>query len=131
MVFLDLPQAHRRVASLDQQLELDLDFNATVEFLPIVAQQLIEVFKTLWHGANALLLDEPAAVFASEEVTGLFNCARGLKFEGRSVILITHELCDVMEVADSITIMRDGKSVASMPKTDADLAQFYELLIGG
>jgi simple sugar transport system ATP-binding protein len=127
---LDSATAYCTIAGLAEQLGFHLDLNAKVESLPIGAQQYAEILKSLYHGAEILILDEPTAVLAPQEVAGLFDCLRGLKAEGRSVILITHKLSEVMAVADAITVMRSGKSVASLAKTGTDIAELSELMIG-
>ncbi len=127
---LDTVAAHRTITTLAEQLGFYLDLNAKVESLPIGAQQYAEILKALYHEAELLILDEPTAVLAPQEVTGLFNCLRGLKAEGKSVILITHKLSEVIAVADTITVMRNGKSVASLPRVGTDAAELSELMIG-
>ena len=127
---LDTATAHRTITALAQQLGFDLDLDAKVESLPIGAQQYAEILKALYHGAEILILDEPTAVLAPQEIAGLFDCLRGLKAEGKSVILITHKLSEVMAVADTITVMRSGKSVASLPKGGTNIAELSELMIG-
>ena len=128
--FLDTATAHRAITGLAEQLGFHLDLNAKVESLPIGGQQYAEILKALYHGAETLILDEPTAVLAPREVDGLFDCLRGLKAEGKSVILITHKLGEVMAVADTITVMRSGKSVASLPRPETDAAKLSELMIG-
>ena len=127
---LDTREAHRRITALADQLGFHLDLHATVDTLPIGAQQYTEILKALYHGAEILILDEPTAVLAPQEISGLFHCLRGLKAEGKSVILITHKLSEVMAVADTITVMRGGKSVASLPRAGTDAAELSELMIG-
>ena len=127
---LDTTTAHRTISGLAAQLGFHLNLNAKVESLPIGAQQYAEILKVLYHGAEVLILDEPTAVLAPQEVTGLFDCLRGLKAEGKSVILITHKLTEVMAVADTITVMRTGKSVASLLRTETDPHGLSELMIG-
>ena len=127
---LDTATAHRTITRLAAQLGFHLDLSAKVESLPIGGQQYAEILKALYHGAEILILDEPTAVLAPQEVDGLFDCLRGLKAEGKSVILITHKLSEVMAVADTITVMRSGKSVASLAKTGTDIAELSELMIG-
>ena len=127
---LDTAAAHCTITRLAEQLGFHLDLNAKVESLPIGAQQYAEILKVLYHGAEIIILDEPTAVLAPQEVTGLFDCLRGLKAEGKSVILITHKLSEVMAIADTITVMRRGKSVASLPKVGTDAAELSELMIG-
>ena len=127
---LDTATAHRTITALAEQLGFHLDLNAKVESLPIGAQQYAEILKALYHGAEILILDEPTAVLAPQEVAGLFDCLRGLKAEGKSVILITHKLNEVMAVADTITVMRNGRSVASLPRAETDPTEISELMIG-
>ncbi len=129
-LFLDYAKAHRTITALAEQLHFDLELQAKVESLPIGQQQYAEILKALYHGAEILILDEPTAVLTPQEVAGLFNCLRGLKGEGKSVILITHKLREVMEIADSITVMRGGKSIASFPKNQTHPAHLSELMIG-
>ena len=127
---LDTVTAHRSITALAERLGFQLDLNAKVESLPIGGQQYAEILKALYHGAAILILDEPTAVLAPQEVAELFNCLRGLKTEGKSVILITHKLSEVMAVADTITVMRNGRSVASLLSTQTDVAELSELMIG-
>ena len=127
---LDTTTAHRTITALANQLGFQLDLNAKVESLPIGAQQYVEILKTLHHGAKILILDEPTAVLAPQEIVRLFDCLRGLKAEGTSVILITHKLSEVMALADTITVMRSGRSVASLPKAQTDTAELSQLMIG-
>ena len=127
---LDTTTAHRTITRLAEQLSFQLDLNAKVESLPIGGQQYAEILKALYHGAEILILDEPTAVLAPQEVAGLFDCLRGLKAKGKSVILITHKLSEVMAVADTITVMRSGKAVASLPRAETNAAELSELMIG-
>ncbi len=129
-ILLDTAKAHHTITALAEQLGFNLNLNAKVESLPIGGQQYAEILKALYHGAEILILDEPTAVLAPQEVVGLFDCLRGLKKEGKSVILITHKLREVMDIADTITVMRRGRSVASLPKVETDLAALSELMIG-
>ena len=129
-IFSDHVHARRAMNSIAQQLGFNLDPNAKIESLPIAAQQYSEIVKALYHGAEILILDEPTAVLAPQEVSRLFDCLRGLKNGGKSVVLITHKLQEVMEIADSITVMRQGKSIASLSKSDTNLVQLSELMIG-
>ena len=127
---LDTATAHQMISALANQLGFQLDLHAKVESLPIGAQQYVEILKALYHGAKILILDEPTAVLAPQEITGLFDCLRGLKAEGTSVILITHKLNEVVAIADTITVMRSGKSVASLPRAQTNTAELSELMIG-
>ena len=127
---LDEQQAGEQIATLAAQLGFDVPLNTPVESLPIGAQQHTEILKVLYHGADILIMDEPTAVLAPQEVEGLFNCMRGLKSEGKSLIIITHKLDEVMAIADRVTVMRRGKAVASCPIDDTDAAVLAEMILG-
>lgn len=129
-ILSDHAQARRVITMITQQLGFNLDLDTTIESLPIASQQYSEIVKTLYHGADILILDEPTAVLAPQEVSRLFDCLRGLKNEGKSVILITHKLHEAMGISDSITVMRRGQSIATFSKSETDLVQLSELIIG-
>ena len=128
-ILLDTTTANRAITALAEQLGFHLDLNAKVESLPIGAQQYAEILKALYHGAEILILDEPTAVLAPQEVDKLFECLRGLKAEGKSVILITHKLSEVMAIADTITVMRSGKSVVSLLREQTSPTELSNLMI--
>ena len=127
---LDYQQAEKRITALAAQLGFDVPLNAPVESLPIGTQQHTEILKVLYHGADILIMDEPTAVLAPQEVEGLFNCMRNLKSEGKSLIIITHKLDEVMAIADTVTVMRRGQSVHSCPIADTDPAMLAEMILG-
>ena len=126
----DEQQAGEQIAALAAQLGFDVPLNTPVESLPIGAQQHTEILKVLYHGADILIMDEPTAVLAPQEVEGLFNCMRSLKSEGKSLIIITHKLDEVMAIADRVTVMRRGRAVASCPIADTDTAVLAEMILG-
>ena len=127
---LDYQQAEKRIAELAAQLGFDVPLNTPVESLPIGTQQHTEILKVLYHGADILIMDEPTAVLAPQEVEGLFNCMRSLKDEGKSIIIITHKLDEVMAIADTVTVMWRGQTVNSCPITDTDPATLAEMILG-
>ena len=129
-MLIDYTEANRAITALADQLHFELHPNTKVESLSIGEQQYAEILKTFYHGADILILDEPTAVLAPQEIAGLFDWLRGLKREGKSIIVITHKLREVMEIADSIMVMRRGRSVAAFPKAQTDLSQLSELMIG-
>ena len=129
-ILLDYQQAEKRIAGLAAQLGFNVPLNTPVEALPIGTQQHIEILKTLYHGADILIMDEPTAVLAPQEVEGLFNCMRTLKSEGKSLIIITHKLDEVMAIADAVTVMRRGQAANSCPITSTDPATLAEMILG-
>ena len=83
MPYLITQQAEKRITQLSEQLGFDVPLNTPIESLPIGTQQHTEILKVLYHGADILIMDEPTAVLAPQEVEGLFNCMRSLKREGK------------------------------------------------
>ena len=129
--FLNYERAEREIRALAAQLGFQgFPLHAPIESLPIGAQQQTEILKALYHGAEILIMDEPTAVLAPQEVEGLFRCMRGLRQEGKSLVIITHKLDEVMAIADTVTVMRRGKMVASFPTSETDAARLAELMLG-
>jgi simple sugar transport system ATP-binding protein len=127
---LDYQKAEERITALAAQLGFDVPLNTPVESLPIGTQQHTEILKVLYHGADILIMDEPTAVLAPQEIKGLFNCMRNLKNEGKSLIIITHKLDEVMAIADTVTVMRRGRSVAASPIADTNPTTLAEMILG-
>ena len=127
---LDYQQAGEEIESLAAQIGFDVPLNTPVESLPIGSQQHTEILKVLYHGADILIMDEPTAVLAPQEVEGLFNSMHSLKSEGKSLIIITHKLDEVMAIADTVTVMRRGQAVASCPIDDTDPTTLAEMMLG-
>ena len=129
-VLIDEQQAEEKITVLATQLGFDVPLNTPVESLPIGTQQHTEILKVLYHGADILIMDEPTAVLAPQEIEGLFNCMRNLKNEGKSLIIITHKLDEVMAIADTVTVMRRGLSVATSPIVNTNPTALAEMMLG-
>ena len=110
---IDYKKAEIEISELAEQLGFDVPLNTPIETLPIGTQQHTEILKVLYHGAEILIMDEPTAVLVPQEIEGLFECMRGLKSDGRSIIIITHKLDEVMTIADTVTVLRGGKTVTT------------------
>lgn len=127
---LDLARASRRVAALAGELALTVDPAARVAGLSVAARQRVELLKLLYRQARVLILDEPTAVLAPPEVAALFAVLRRLRDQGRTVVLITHRLSEVLAVADEVTVMRDGRVVAARSARGLDAAELARLIVG-
>jgi simple sugar transport system ATP-binding protein len=101
-----------------------------VRDLPVGMQQRVEILKTLQREAQILLLDEPTAVLTPQEVHELFEVIRGLAARGRTVVLITHKLPEVMAVADRVTVMRRGKVVGVAPVAQTNIPELARMMVG-
>ena len=128
---LDLRRTEAEVAALAAKLGLRVDPGARVWQLSVGEQQRVEIVKLLFHGARVLILDEPTAVLAPQEIAELFDTLRSMADDGRSVVFISHKLGEVLTIADRITVMRAGRVTAAGidPRgvTRADLAR---LMVG-
>ena len=127
---LDYQKAETVITELAEQLGFDVPLNTPIESLPIGTQQHTEILKVLYHGADILIMDEPTAVLVPQEIEGLFACMRGLKRDGKSIVIITHKLDEVMEIADTVSVMRSGKTIATFPIIETHPHQLAELMIG-
>jgi simple sugar transport system ATP-binding protein len=128
--FLDRKSAAQRVRQISQQYGLAVDPEAYVKDLPVGVQQRVEIIKLLYRNADILILDEPTAVLTPQEVDDLFKIMRSLVEQGKSIIFITHKLREVMEVADRITVIRDGRVVGTTTPAKADRARLAEMMVG-
>ena len=127
---IDYHEAEKEITELSEELGFDVQLNVSIESLPIGAQQHTEILKVLYHGAEILIMDEPTAVLVPQEIEGLFDCMRGLKKEGRSIIIITHKLNEVMTIADTVTVMQRGKSITTRSVSETDPHELAELMLG-
>lgn len=128
--WLDLANARKKVVELSQKYNLGIDPDALVEDMSVGEQQRLEIIKTLYRGANILILDEPTAVLTPEESEGIFKVIRKLTSEGISVIFISHKLKEVMEISDRVTILRAGKSVATVKTEETSPEELANMMVG-
>jgi ABC-type uncharacterized transport system ATPase subunit len=127
---IDYKRARANVRSLCQQYKLKIDADARICDLSVGQQQRVEILKMLYRGARILILDEPTAVLTPQEVAELFAILRGLRDQGKTVIIITHKLEEVLTISDSITVMRDGKVVGSFPTIEATAEGLARMMVG-
>ena len=130
LALLDRSTAAARIAELSNRYSLAVDPGAYVRDLTVGAQQRVEIIKALYRQADILILDEPTAVLTPQEADELFEIMRGLAKQGKSIIFITHKLREVFAVADTITVLRLGKTVGTVPVRGATQAQLAEMMVG-
>src|SRR5437764_3264011 len=128
--FLDFEQARAKIRELSKAYGMPLDPDLLVEDLSVGERQRVEIIKVLYRGARVLILDEPTAVLVPQEVEELFRNLRELKREGVTVIFISHKLDEVLAIADRITVMRGGRTVATVNPGDVTARQLAELMVG-
>ncbi len=108
----------------------DLDMNQKVYEMSVSQKQTLEIVKVLFRGADFLILDEPTAVLTPQEVERLFNVIRNMKADGKSVIIITHKLKEVMEISDRVAIMRKGEYIGTVETAEATESSLTEMMVG-
>jgi ABC-type uncharacterized transport system ATPase subunit len=129
-VRIDFAAARERIKALSGSYEMPLDPDRLVEELAVGERQRLEILKVLYRGARILILDEPTAVLVPQEVEALFHSLGELKREGVTVIFISHKLDEVLEIADTITVIRGGRTVATVKPEDVTASQLAELMVG-
>jgi simple sugar transport system ATP-binding protein len=127
---IDMPAAIKTVQELSDQYGLKVDPTAKVETLSVGIEQRIEIIKVLYRGADVLILDEPTAVLAPQEVEEFFEILRSLKAQGKTIIFITHKLHEVMAISDQVTVMRHGKMVGAVETATTSKAEIATLMVG-
>ncbi len=110
---MNLPRYDAQIAELGERFGMKVDPRAKIWQLSVGEQQRVEILKMLYRGADVLIMDEPTAVLAPQEIDGLFHTLRAMTSEGKSIIFISHKLHEVTSIADRITVLRRGKVTAA------------------
>lgn len=118
------------LARLAKDYGLEIDADAIVGDLSVGLQQRVEILKALYRGADILILDEPTAVLTPPEADALFDLLRSLKEQGKTVILITHKLREIMAITDRVSVMRRGEMVATVDTANTSPPELAELMVG-
>ena len=129
-LLLHLQQASERLKKLSNRHGLALDPAAKVGSLSVGVQQRVEILKLLYRDARLLILDEPTAVLTPREKDQLFAILRKLRDDGRSIVIVTHKLAEIMECADRVTVMRDGRVVATRTIDSTGEQELTQLMVG-
>ena len=127
---LDWPSMRRKAAGILAHLGLEVSLDAKAGRLSVAEQQLIEIAKTLSRNSRLLIMDEPTASLAKEEVSNLFDLVRSLKADGIAVILITHHLHEIFEICDRLIVLRDGAYIGKSDIGDIDESGLVEMMLG-
>lgn len=121
---------HREIAELAERFGLSIPVDRPVWQLSVGEQQRVEIVKTLYRGADIIILDEPTSVLTPGEAEGLFRTLRRMKEEGKTVILTTHKMKEVLASSDRISVMRKGKMIATLLTSDTDERELARLMVG-
>jgi len=130
-IFLDTRKVAAEIRELSDRYHLMVDPYARIWQLSVGQQQRVEILTTIYQGANILILDEPTAVLTPQEAETLFSILRQMRDDGKSMILITHKLEEILSVVDDVTILRDGKMISSFKVTPATTKEELSRLMVG
>ncbi|MGI8786777.1 MAG: ABC transporter ATP-binding protein [Pyrinomonadaceae bacterium] len=129
-VNLDLEKANDDITALSNDLRLGVNPRAVVEDISVGAQQRVELLKALYRNAELLILDEPTAVLTPQEVEDFFNILRLMKEQGKTIVIITHKLEEVLAISDFVTVMRDGKVVGNVKTSETNAKDLARMIVG-
>jgi simple sugar transport system ATP-binding protein len=127
---IDYKLANQKVKAISERYKLKVDPQVRIQNITVGMQQRVEILKTLYRGAEIVIFDEPTAVLTVQEIEELIDIIRNLAAEGKSIIIITHKLKEVMALANTVTVIRRGKVVRTLPTSDTNERQLAELMVG-
>ena len=127
---LDLERANRDILALSNELRLGVNPKTRIEDMSVGQQQRVELLKALYRNAELLILDEPTAVLSPQEVEEFFGILRRMKEQGKTIIIITHKLEEVLAISDEVTVMRDGKAVGNVKTSETTAKDLARMIVG-
>ena len=120
----------KEVEEICNKYGFELDLDKKVYEMTVSEKETLEIVKTIYRGADILILDEPTAVLTPQEIKKLFAVLRNMKADGKSIVIITHKLNEVMEISDRITVLRKGENVGTVNKSETNEQQLTEMMVG-
>ncbi len=127
---LKLKEVEEEVKKLVDKYGFDLNPAQKIYDMSVSQKQTVEIIKVLYRGANLLILDEPTAVLTPQETEKLFDVLRNMKKDGKSIIIITHKLNEVLEISDRVSVLRKGKYIGTVETKDATVDSLTEMMVG-
>ncbi|MGN0443774.1 MAG: ABC transporter ATP-binding protein [Acutalibacteraceae bacterium] len=126
----NLKKSSEKIRKICDQYGFDLDVNKKIYEMSVSEKQTVEIVKVLYRGADILILDEPTAVLTPQEIKNLFNVLRNMKKDGKSIIIITHKLNEVLEISDKVSVLRKGEYIGTVNTAEADESILTEMMVG-
>ena len=127
---LDLNNARQKVKDICDKYGFDIDPDMKIYDMSVSQKQTVEIVKVLFRGADILILDEPTAVLTPQETDKLFAVMRNMKNDGKSLIIITHKLHEVLDVSDRVAVLRKGEYIGDVLTKDADQQSLTDMMVG-
>jgi simple sugar transport system ATP-binding protein len=128
--FLEYRDAIKKIKSLSEQYKLKVDVNSLISNISVGMQQRVEILKMLYRDAEILIFDEPTAVLTPQEIEELMHIMKDLAKEGKSIILITHKLNEIKQVADRCSVLRKGKYIGTVDVPSTTVDKMAEMMVG-
>ena len=125
-----LKEATRRVEEISSRYGFDIDAKKKIYAMSVSEKQTVEIVKVLYRGAEILILDEPTAVLTPQETEKLFAVLRRMREDGKSIIIITHKLNEVLSLSDRVTVLRKGENAGTVNTAETNEAQLTEMMVG-
>ena len=125
-----LDDARETLIQLEKEYHLEVDVDALIQDLPVGLLQRVEILKALYRKADILILDEPTGVLTPQEADDLFRILEELSKQGKTVILITHKLREIMAITSHVSVMRNGEMVAHLKTSETNREELAELMVG-
>ncbi|MDO5775861.1 MAG: ABC transporter ATP-binding protein [Eubacteriales bacterium] len=127
---LDIKDIADKVRAISEKYGFEIDPNKKIYDMSVSEKQTVEIIKVLYRGADILILDEPTAVLTPQETEKLFNVMRAMREDGKSIIIITHKLNEVMEISDVVAVLRKGQHIATVRTSETNESELTEMMVG-
>ena len=127
---LDMKQVAGKIRELCERYGFELDPNQKIYDMSVSQKQTVEILKVLYRGADILILDEPTAVLTPQETERLFAILRNMRADGKSIVIITHKLHEVMEISDRVAVLRKGKFIGDIATSETNPQQLTDMMVG-
>ena len=126
----NLKETVKQVTQMCEKYGFELDPNKKVYNMSVSEKQTLEIVKALYRGVDILILDEPTAVLTPQEIRKLFDVVRNMRNDGKSIVIITHKLNEVMEISDRVAIFRKGEHIASVKTSETNEKELTDMMVG-
>lgn len=126
----NLKEVNNRIKQMADKYGFSINLNKKIYEMSVSEKQTVEILKVLYRGADILILDEPTAVLTPQEIRSLFKVLKAMKDDGKSIIIITHKLNEVMEISDRVTVLRKGDHIATVSTAETNEKELTEMMVG-
>ena len=126
----NLKEVNNRIKEMAEKYGFNINLDNKIYEMSVSEKQTVEILKVLYRGADILILDEPTAVLTPQEIRSLFNVLRAMRADGKSIIIITHKLNEVMEISDRVTVLRKGEHIATVNTAETSEKELTEMMVG-